>query len=295
MTELEQLKALISNIETLITQYKTSLIAKPVVLEDLFTNINNYFTTISKEKKDKNIVSAFTMSPLKWTRNVNCWANNLDLTGVSMGIWGLGGVGGGTLITRKHVLLANHVPYPALPATIYFTDKNNNNFEYKIVKTTRVSTSDILIGELDREVDSCLKVYKVLPANFSKYLPLHPMSGEPRFPVAYSDQEKKMLMGDYISTFVNSAEKVVMVAPPADINSMNYFEQLIVGDSGNPVITVINNEIVLIGGWYQTRNASGGWATPIHAYIAEINNILSLTNLAYKLNEISLAGFKTCN
>ena len=270
----------------------TSITQSPIVKQDLFTNINNYFAAVSKEKKDKNIVASFSMSPLKWTRNTNCWAGGLDLTGMSVGIWGLGGVGGGTLITRKHVLLANHVPYPTLPATIYFSDKNNNSYEYKIVKTKRVATSDILIGELDRETDVSLKVYKVLPVNFVKYFTIHPMSGEPRFPVAYSDQEKKMLMGDYISTFTNGTEKVIMVSPPADINAFNYFEELIVGDSGNPVITVINNEPILIGGWYQTRGPSGGWSTPIHAYLSDINSTISSFGSTYKLTEVDLSGFK---
>lgn len=264
------------------------------IKQDLFTNINSYFSNAAKSGKDKTIVSAFSMTPLKWTRNNNCWANNLDLTGMSLGIWGLGGVGGGTLITKKHVLLANHVPYPALPALIYFADKNSNTYEYKIIKTKRISTSDILIGELDREVDSSLRVYKVLPANMTKYFSKQPMSGEPRFPVAYSDQEKKMLMGDYISTFVNGTETVMMIAPPVDSDATKYFEELIVGDSGNPVVTVINNEPILIGGWYQTRGTSGGWCTPIHSYLTEINAVISSFNAGYKLNELDLSGFKEC-
>lgn len=271
----------------------TSVSQTPIVKQDLFTNINNYFSTAAKSGKDKTIVSSFTMTPsLKWTRNNNCWAFNLDLTGMSLGIWGLGGVGGGTLITKKHVLLANHVPYPALPATIYFADKNSNTYQYNIVKTKRVGSSDILIGELDKEVDASLKIYKVLPANFTKYFVKQPMSGEPRFPVAYSDQEKKMLMGDYVSTFVNGAETVMMIAPPVDSDATKYFEELIVGDSGNPVITVINNEPILIGGWYQTRGPSGGWCTPIHAYLSDINNVISSFSVGYKLNEVDLSGFK---
>lgn len=263
----------------------------PVQKIDLFSHISSSFSNLIKDKKDKNIISGY-IHPLKWTRNINCWASSLDLTGMSVGIFGLGGVGGGSLITRKHVLLANHVPYPALPATIYFVDKNSNSYEYKIIKTKRVATSDILIGELDKEVDNSLKIYKVLPADFAKYLPIQPMTGQPRFPVAFSDQEKKMLMGDYMSTFNNgTTEKVSHISPPNDSDRLNYFEQLIVGDSGNPVSTIINNELVLLGGWYQTLSAQGGWSTPIPAYINEVNNtIASLTN-GYKVNEVDLSGF----
>jgi hypothetical protein len=85
---------------------------------DLFSHISSNFDNLIKDRKEKNLISSFTMTPIKWTRNINCWAKDLDLTGTSCGIWGLGGVGGGTLITKKHVLLANHVPYPSLPATM---------------------------------------------------------------------------------------------------------------------------------------------------------------------------------
>ena len=254
---------------------------------DLFSHISNNFDNLIKDKKEKNLISSFTMTPIKWTRNINCWAKDLDLTGTSCGIWGLGGVGGGTLITKKHVLLANHVPYPSLPAIIYFVDKNNNSYQHKIIKTKQVANTDILIGELDKEVDSSLKVYNVLPANYLKYF-----DKQINFPLLYSDQEKKALIGEngMINTTYGSTNTLINI--PKDVNKAQYFEALIVGDSGNLVSTIINNEIVVIGGWYMTLGTMAGLATNIPSYINEVNNTISSLSSGYKVNEVDLSGFK---
>jgi hypothetical protein len=254
---------------------------------DLFSHISSNFDNLIKDRKEKNLISSFTMTPIKWTRNINCWAKDLDLTGTSCGIWGLGGVGGGTLITKKHVLLANHVPYPSLPATIYFVDKNNNSYEYKIIKTKQVANTDILIGELDREADASLKIYKALPTNYLKYL-----NKEINFPILYSDQERKALIGEngLLNTTYGSTNTLINISK--DSNRAQYFEPLIVGDSGNIVSTIINNEVVLIGGWYMTLGAMAGLATNIPSYINEVNNTIASLSSGYKVNEVDLSGFK---
>lgn len=259
----------------------------PVQKLDLFSHISNTFDNLIKDKKEKNLISSFTMTPIKWTRNINCWAKDLDLTGTSCGIWGLGGVGGGTLITKKHVLLANHVPYPSLPAIIYFVDKNNNSYQYKIIKTKQVANTDILIGELDREVDASLKVYNILPANYIKYF-----DKNSNFPLLYSDQERKALIGEHalINTTYGSTNTLINI--PKDVNKAQYFEALIVGDSGNIVSTIINNEVVLIGGWYMTFGSSAGLATSIPSYINEVNSTIASLSSGYKVNEVDLSGFK---
>ena len=187
----------------------TNVIDTAVQKLDLFSHISNNFDNLIKDKKEKNLISSFTMTPIKWTRNINCWAKDLDLTGTSCGIWGLGGVGGGTLITKKHVLLANHVPYPSLPAIIYFVDKNNNSYQHKIIKTKQVANTDILIGELDKEVDASLKIYKVLPANYLKYF-----DKQINFPLLYSDQEKKALIGEngMINTTYGSTNTLINIS-----------------------------------------------------------------------------------
>jgi hypothetical protein len=280
------------SLANIITEIDKALAPTPVISQDLLTEINKGFNALCIPNKDKNVISGY-FHPLKWTRNSNCWASSLDLSGMSVGIFGLGGVGGGTLITRKHVLLANHVPYPALPASIYFVNKNSISFEYKIVQTKRIGTTDLLIGELDQLADSSLAVYSVMPANFEKYFKPQPISNQPRFPLFYSDQEKKMLTADYVATYNNTlTEKVAQIAPPTDANRLPYFEIVIGGDSGNAVGTIINNEIVLLGGWYMTLASNGGVSTIIPRYIEEINSVIASFGSTLRIKEYNLSAFK---
>jgi hypothetical protein len=255
---------------------------------DLLTHINSNFDNLIKEKKDKNILTPY-VNPYNWPRNNNCWAKNLDLTGYAACIVPLGGVGGGTLITRKHVLLANHVPYSNSPFLIFFVNNNNVSLVYNVIKTKRVGNTDILIGELDKEVDASLKVYDVLPANYLKYFD----ANKTNFPILYSDQERKALIGEngLINTTYGSINTLLNISK--DTNRAQYFEALIGGDSGNIVSTIINNQIVLIGGWYMTLGTMAGLATNIPSYISEVNNTISTLSAGYKVNEVNLSDFKT--
>jgi len=226
-------------------------------------------------------------NPYNWPRNNNCWAKSIDLTGYAGCVVPLGGVGGGTLITKKHVLLSNHVPYSASPFMIFFVNNNNVSLVYNVVKTKRVADTDILIGELDKEVDSSLKVCSVLPANYIKYF-----DKQSNFPLLYSDQERKALIGEHglINTTYGSTNTLLNIS--TDNNRAQYFEAVIGGDSGNIVSTIINNELVLIGGWYITLGTMAGLATSIPSYLTEVNNTISSLSSGYKVNEVDLSGFK---
>ena len=253
---------------------------------DLFSHISSTFDNLIKDKKEKNILTPYA-NPYNWPRNNNCWAKSLDLSGYAAAVVPLGGVGGGTLITKKHVLLANHVPYSQSPFMIFFINNNNVSLVYNVMKTKRVANTDILIGELDREVDASLKIYNVLPANYLKYF-----DKQINFPLLYSDQERKALIGEngMINTTYGSTNTLINISK--DTNRSQYFEALIGGDSGNLVSTIINNEVVLIGGWYMTLGTMAGLATNIPSYINEVNNTISSLSSGYKVNEVDLSGFK---
>jgi len=254
---------------------------------DLFSHISSNFDNLIKEKKDKEMLSPYA-NPYNWPRNTNCWAKSLDLTGYAACIVPLGGVGGGTLITKKHVLLSNHVPYSNSPFMIFFVNNNNVSLVYNVMKTKRVANTDILIGELDKEVDSSLKIYNVLPANYIKYF-----DKQINFPLLYSDQERKALIGEngLINTTYGSTNTLINMSK--DINRSQYFEPVIGGDSGNIVSTIINNEIVLIGAWYMTFGSMAGLGTNIPSYITEVNNTITSLSSGYKVNEVDLSQFKT--
>ena len=253
---------------------------------DLFSHISSTFDNLIKEKKDKNIMTPYG-NPYNWPRNNNCWAKSIDLTGYAGCVVPLGGVGGGTLITKKHVLLSNHVPYSNSPFMIFFINNNNVSLVYNVMKTKRVANTDILIGELDKEVDSSLKVCSVLPANYLKYF-----DKQINFPLLYSDQERKALIGENGLINITYGSTNTLINMSKDINRAQYFEPVIGGDSGNIVSTIINNEVVLIGAWYMTFGAMAGLGTNIPSYINEVNNAITSLSSGYKVNEVDLSEFK---
>ena len=79
---------------------------------------------------------------------------------------------------------------------------------------------------------------------------------------------------------------------PKDPNKAQYFEAVIGGDSGNLVSTIINNELILIGGLYMTFGSMAGLATSVPNYITEVNNAITSLSSGYKLNEVDLSQFK---
>ena len=290
MTTLEQLVADHANlIQKIIAEAKKESTVSTEVPQsklDLFSHISSTFDNLIKDKKEKNILTPYA-NPYNWPRNNNCWAKDLDLSGYAACIVPLGGVGGGTLITKKHVLLSNHVPYSSSPFMIFFVNNNNVSLVYNVMKTKRVANTDILIGELDKEVDSSLKVYNVLPANYLKYF-----DKQINFPLLYSDQERKALIGEngMINTTYGSTNTLINISKNPD--RAQYFEPVIGGDSGNIVSTIINNELVLIGAWYMTFGAMAGLGTNIPSYLTEVNNAISSLSSGYKVNEVDLSMFK---
>jgi hypothetical protein len=127
----------------------------------------------------------------------------------------------------------------------------------------------------------------VLPANYIKYF-----GKEANFPLLYSDQERKALIGEHGLINTSSGSTNTLLNISKDANRAQYFEPLIGGDSGNIVSTIINNELILIGGWYMTLGTMAGLATSIPSYINEVNNTITSLSSGYKVNEVDLSGFK---
>jgi hypothetical protein len=205
---------------------------------------------------DRRLFSGFTQATFSWIRNPASWVRVFNWTGVAAGINGLGGVGGGTLISRRHVLLANHVPYPARPFDIFFANASSRTFTYKVTNVQQVGDTDIAIGTLDRDADPSLNVYRVLPDNWTQYIANKAESFNKMgvtgtnyafvLPVLYSGQERKVSTADVVSILSGLAG----VNIPAFEVARAFGDPIIGGDSGNPIFAMLGDELVLLGAWY---------------------------------------------
>jgi hypothetical protein len=249
-----------------------------------------------------------------WTRNTNCIVssanNGYDTSGVSINLFGVGGQGA-TLISNRHVLLANHVSTTfTLPQTVYFVNNSNVTFSYTITSLSRIGPSsgtgytDISIGYLNATVDTSLKYYKVFSSNFLDYLKKGTSSASfqflnPYLAAFYMDGEKKFLCGDIDGLFLTdtTSPKLSLVFSE---NTERYdnSELAIGGDSGNIIFLPVDNEIVLLGSWFTGSPSikSVGYQIGVSSYIcANISAINSaMTSLAgtnYSLTEIDLSNY----
>jgi hypothetical protein len=205
---------------------------------------------------DRRLFSGFTQSTFSWVRNPASWVRVFNWTGVAAGINGLGGVGGGTLISRRHVLLANHVPYPARPFDIFFANASSRTFTYKVTNIQQVGDTDIAIGTLDRDADPSLNVYRVLPDNWTQYIAnkvenfnVMGVAGTNYsfvLPVLYSGQNRKVSTADVVNISLGLAG----VNIPAFEVARAFGDPIIGGDSGNPIFAMLGDELVLLGAWY---------------------------------------------
>ncbi len=117
------------------------------VSSNWITGIKDTLNKMMGFSTDRRLFSSWTANPIGWTRNTQCWARAYNWSGTAAGIMGLGGVGGGSLISRKHVLLADHVQYPTRPFEIFFVNRPGKTFTYKVTKIDSVPGTDIAIGK----------------------------------------------------------------------------------------------------------------------------------------------------
>ena len=275
-----------------------------------------------------------------WTRHTDYFLaeNRYDTTGVSLatagavGSPGPGGTGGQgvTLISNRHVLMANHVSAlwgtggnnANYPITVYFVNNNNIGFTYTIDSAANVATiyssnnvyTDISIGYLNTTVDSSLSFHKVIPSTFLNYIQKeYDQSSKrnefvPYFPVLYMDggdtnngvipnpYQKRTWCGNIVY-----GDVLAQIVRPIAGKRFNNSQSIVGGDSGNIVFIPFNQEIVVLGTIYQT-DATGpvppgskvGISSFIAPHIDQINTAMTtLAGTSYSLTQADVSIYRT--
>lgn len=214
-----------------------------------------------------------------FVRNPNCWAADIDLTGLSPWNQGDANRRAGTLISPRHIAFAAHYPLSTTPGNneIVFVTQQNVTVTRQVVASV-VAAADIQIGLLDADVPSTIAYYKVLPRDWRTHLP-----ASNRLPMLHLDQEEKALVRDMNG--LGATSNYSFHSTPLDPVRLSFSETLIGGDSGNPAFLVLDDEAILI---LTHHYANGG---PFYTYYwNEVNAAMAQLGGGYQLTEFDLAS-----
>jgi len=213
-----------------------------------------------------------------FVRNTNCWAAGLDLTGISPWNQAYAQFRAGTLVSPRHVIFARHYPLSTTPGNneIVFVTEQGVTVTRHVVAVA-YPAGDSGVGVLDADVPVGISFYKILPGNWRDYL-----TQTANLPMLHLDQQEKALVRDMRNVPVGNLK--VSHKTPTDPVRLQYSEELIGGDSGNPAFVLVGAELVVVLTHYTAIN--GPFYTEIRA---QVNQAMTQLGGGYQLTEIDLS------
>jgi hypothetical protein len=225
-----------------------------------------------------------------YTRNTGCWAYGVDLTPISPWNSDGGNYKAGVLVSPKHVVFATH--YPVTGGTVIrFVATDNTVISRTVTGLTPLPGyvpyyPDVTIGGLDSAVPASISFARILPASYTGQL----YYGVSRAPTINLDYEEKALVSDLSTITSNTGYHGAMVSEQAPINTtrVQFYEDQIGGDSGNPICVIIDGKIVLLT---VATFAGPGFGTNIAYWKDGINTVMGGLGGGYTLTEADLSAY----
>lgn len=257
-----------SHITTLVNEIrrirsvKPTTTLPPTTIPSLVNTINRQAISLLNNKTASTDRSLYTTQDAygkKFIRNESCWLNGVrNITSISPAQ--MSGTPwhqrAGTIITKKHIIYANHFGVPIIDGgtPIYFVTRDNQIIERRVIKQIADAASDIAIGLLDSNIPDTIEIAPVLPPDFEKHLGIHN-----KFLIATFDAEEKANVQQCNSLFnggfsINTLHESYVEPEYRPLSSWS--EPTIVGDSGNPSFVIIYGELVLLGCFWTSMGGS---------------------------------------
>lgn len=189
---------------------------------------------------DKQVYSFYETSSTSPTfvRNPSVWTGAIDWTGASP--WNSTSYGNraGTLISPRHIVFANH--YQIQPgAEVRFVAADNTVVSRTMTAAQSIAGTDITIGVLDSDVPNTIAHYPIMTLDEMRaYLSTSTV------PVVAFDQEEHAIVHE-IRAGLFAVETLMHQEPDTSPRSL-FSEEIIGGDSGNPLFAVIGDQPVIL-------------------------------------------------
>jgi hypothetical protein len=209
---------------------------------------------------------------------------------------------GGTLITSRHVVVATHYSI-TVGSTIRFVEASGvaleQSHDYTVIAKYQIPQpflySDATILLLDSEVSSNLEPVKIVPSNIIEYLPDDlPISRQcgDELPIFALDQQEKGLVFNGLS-IANPTKQWFdsRWKRPSEPNRVEFWEESISGDSGNPLFLVSSSDIFLLSTFYSQAHGPRYGGFDLNAAIDAVDEIaISQGYLNEKTNKTITEG-----
>lgn len=279
--------------------YVGSYIAPGTLAYYLSTNTVAYASWYSGSSADETVVANWTSatySSNNMTLLTNAvWSTNFWLKGVqglsATPIGTSNSPGGQTLITMvspRHYLRAHHTG--GLAGMTAFLDTNNVIYWRTSVQQVGIG-NDTDIGILNEDLPSSVGFLPVIPTNAPSYLPTNSIS----YVQGIGMNQKMRLFGQPMTfrdtnfIYWNSGSMA-----PFGL-TMNWNVTIVPGDSSNPEMFLIGNQLVLVSHNFNTPNGPN-YAYQIDAINQQMHYLSTnnaVTNTDYQLIQFSLTNWPT--
>jgi hypothetical protein len=290
-----------------ITANEAGWTQSPPIISDLATHISNIVDSRLSGKNISNALSLYTTYNTGYLRNAvyntgilernpNVWCADLPKVLTCISPWNSQEDAGraGTLISPRHIILAAHYSLDSDGVIVAFVDSNNNVITRTVAGRSSISGTDIQVCLLNSDVPDTINFAKVLPDNWQEYINtdllggLIRISNNNKIPSISTDHEEKMTVRNW--SYEQPSNNYVGFEAPTEPKRLEFYEIAISGDSGNPVMLVINNEPVILTTFHFGGAGSGPSYTSDHNKNL-INNAMTQLGGGYQLTEVDLSSF----
>ena len=183
----------------------------------------------------------------------------------------------GTAITPRHAMLAAH--YPLLAGdSLRFIASDNTIITRTVVQSQRIYYNGIgTDGQmilLDSDLPASITPCKLFPDGYDTYLPAGATTdAAQRLPILTLDQEEKGNIYDLWRIIAYDGVRSVGLLEPELPDRSAFYEQVVVGDSGNPQFAAIGTELWIMTCWYGSGPFYGGLVTELNAMITTLDTL----------------------
>lgn len=235
-----------------------------------------------------------------YVRNVNCWLNGIDLSGLCIFNSAENtGEGGGTVVTPLHVIMAAHYNSSyGNGTTLRFLGTDNVVYERTIASSQTIVdsgggfVSDCQLITLNSPLPAAVSIVPVLPSTYANNIGfINTKNQTPGIVGFWMNQYLQALVFEIIEILDSSGTQSsdIYAAQPSTALRQGFDGTLVVGDSGHAFCWVINGKIVLVGVAHTGGSfPSGSFTTH---YASEINTAIS--GSGYSLTTVDLSTFPT--